>query len=172
MTPEEKFKESLEKHIKYVHEAGTLIGVPEEQLAIHDDSKWTEVEFTGYAHYFHGERTPEVIDRFACAWLNHIHQNPHHWNHWIFADGYTPKDSSVENGVVRMPDNYALEMIADWMGASMAYTGSFDMTSWLIENMPKIRLHSKTAGYVWGILNGMGYDVHNRQFDNQKTDEL
>ena len=157
MTPEEKFTERLKKHIEYVREAGRMLGVKDAQLSIHDDSKWTDAEFTGYAHYFHGERTPEVIDNFAYAWLHHIHYNPHHWNHWVFSDGYTPKGSTVQNGVVQMPDNYALEMIADWMGASKAYTGSFDMTSWLTDNMPRIRLHSKTAIYVWKVLAELGY---------------
>jgi hypothetical protein len=56
-----------------------------------------------------------------------------------------------------MPSMYALEMIADWMGASMAYTGSWDMTDWLYKNMPNIRLHSFTAKYVREVLDMLGY---------------
>lgn len=148
------YARSLELHIAYVREAGKMIGVPEHQLAIHDDSKWTLDEFPGYAMHFKGGGAP---DAFATAWLHHIHHNPHHWNHWIFADGFTPLNSKVESGIVEMPTNYALEMIADWMGASRAYTDSWDMHKWLYENMPRIKVHSNTASYLRTQLDMMGY---------------
>lgn len=159
----EAFAESLREHIAYVQEAGRMIGVPEQQLEIHDQSKWTEAEFPGYARHFKGGGAP---DEFAAAWLHHIHYNPHHWQHWIFPDGFTPKGSKVENGVVRMPPLYALEMVADWMGASRAYTGSWDMTDWLDKNIPKIRVHSETMPLLRGILDSLGYAdiVHTRLF--------
>jgi len=156
-----EFKKSLDKHIAYVREAGRKIGVPEKQLEIHDVSKWTKDEFPGYAMHFHGGGAP---DKFATAWLHHIHYNPHHWQHWIFADGFTPKGSNVENGVVEMPLHFALEMIADWMGASRAYTGSWDMKDWLCVHIPKIRVHSETAEYLRQVLDGLGYaDIVNVQ---------
>lgn len=61
----------------------------------------------------------------------------------------------IENGVMEMPQHYALEMIADWMGASKTYTGSWDMSDWLAENMNKIRVHSKTAKYLREVLSGL-----------------
>lgn len=144
----------LVTHIECVREAGAMIGVDRDLLAVHDASKWETVEFEGYALHFCGGGAPE---QFALAWLHHIHHNPHHWQHWIFSDGYAPKGSNAENGVVRMPDRYALEMIADWMGASKAYTGSWDMTEWLGKNIPKIRLHSQTAKLVREVLDHQGY---------------
>lgn len=150
----EKYIATLTDHITYVIEAGRNIGVPMDQLWIHDDSKWTADEFPGYALHFQGGGAP---DAFASAWLHHIHHNPHHWNYWLFADGYSPKGSQVESGAVEMPEKYALEMIADWMGAGRAYTGSWDMTDWLLENIPRIRLHSKTALYVMSMLDKFGY---------------
>jgi len=150
----EAYAESLRKHIAFVQEAGRQLRVPEPQLAIHDQSKWTAGEFPGYALHFKGGGAP---DQFAYAWLHHIHHNPHHWQHWIFADGYTPAGSQVQNGAVEMPTRYVLEMIADWMGASRAYTGSFDMFAWLVSNFPKIRLHSNTAEYLRYELDRQGY---------------
>lgn len=150
----EAYAESLREHIAYVYEAGLKIGVPKAQLSIHDDSKWTEFEFPGYARHFKGGGAP---DEFAVAWLHHIHFNPHHWQHWIFSDGYTPKNSGVENGLVEMPFHFILEMIADWMGASRAYTGSWDMKDWLWNHIPKIRIHSKTATVLRNLLDGYGY---------------
>lgn len=148
------YRDSLLTHIRYVQEAGRMIGVSEQQLEMHDRSKWTHEEFPGYAYHFHGGGAP---DKFAKAWLHHIHNNPHHWQHWIFPDNYTPKDSKVENGVVEMPQHFALEMIADWMGASKAYTGDWDMKDWLTKNMSKIRVHSRTAQFLCETLDHLGY---------------
>lgn len=149
------YLDSLVTHITHVREAGRKLGVPDVQLMDHDDSKFSDVEFLAAAENWHGG-APNP-DRYARAWLNHIHQNPHHWQHWIFPDGFIPKGADVERGVMEMPQDYALEMVADWMGSSMAYTGSWDMTEWLKNNMPRIRLHSKTAVYVRGVLTGLGY---------------
>ena len=150
----EDYAESLRDHIKYVREAGEMIGVLPEQLEVHDESKWSVAEFRGYAMHFKGGGAP---DEFAAAWLHHIHANPHHWQHWTFSDGYTPKGSSVENGAVEMPKHYALEMVADRMGAEMTYGGSWDMTDWLQKIIPRIRVHSRTAIYLREVLDGLGY---------------
>lgn len=151
----EDFDESLRKHIFYVREAGKQIGVSLLQLEMHDLSKYSMEEFPYYARQFHGDKADP--DGFARAWLHHIHNNPHHWQHWIFPDGFTPKGSNIENGVAEMPYHYALEMIADWMGASYVYTGSWDMQEWLFKNIPRIILHSDTAEYVRQTLDMLGY---------------
>lgn len=163
----ETFDKSLREHVDFVREAGQIIGVDKQLLYTHDNSKWTAAEFPGYAMHFKGGGAP---DEFAKAWLHHIHYNPHHWQHWIFSDGYTPKESSVESGIIEMPRDYALEMVADWMGASRAYTGSWDMADWLSSNIPKIRVHSKTATLLREILNGLGYAdiVYMKRFANEQ----
>lgn len=150
----------LTDHIDAVRDAGRRIGVRPDLLYKHDESKWSNEEFPAYALYFCSQQdvspvdAPNVSSDFANAWLHHIHANPHHWQHWIFPDAYTPKNTEIENGVMEMPQHYALEMIADWMGASYIYTGSWDMSEWLSKNMGKIRLHSKTADYVLNVLGG------------------
>lgn len=166
----EAYAESLREHIAFVQEAGRQLRVPESQLSIHDQSKWTAAEFSGYALHFKGGGAP---DQFAYAWLHHIHHNPHHWQHWIFSDGYTPKGSQVQNGAVEMPTRYVLEMIADWMGASRAYTGSWDMGDWLNKNIPKIRVHSRTAIILREILDQQGYAdiVYTRRFAGETENE-
>lgn len=151
----EDYLSSLLAHIRYVQEAGLRLGVAKSQRAEHDQSKFSEVEFPAAVERFKaGDPNP---DRYARAWLNHVHKNPHHWQHWMFPDGFTPRGSSVEAGVMAMPEEYAREMVADWMGSSMAYTGSWDMTTWLVENMGRIRLHTATAATVRGILAELGY---------------
>lgn len=157
----EAFTNSLNTHIAYVTEAGERLNVPEEQLEIHDWSKWAPSQFPAYAQKFHPGSSPvdaaTVSDEFAAAWLDHIHKEPHHWQHWIFPDGYSPEGSTLEKGVMEMPERYAREMVADWMGASKAYTDSWDMTDWLKKNLPQLKLHSRTARLVSQILTEIGY---------------
>lgn len=156
----EEFLDSLNKHITYVREAGLKLGVSRRQLEWHDLSKFSHEELPHYVRNFFGDKADP--DGFALAWLHHLHLNEHHWGHYIFPDGFTPKGSSVENGVIQMPQHYALEMIADWIGASKAYSGSGDMTDWLSKNLPKIRVHSATKEYLRETLDMIGYaDVVN-----------
>lgn len=150
----EDYYQVLFAHIIAVQEAAQKIGVPEEQYSQHDLSKFSKEEYGAYAMQFVGTGAP---DAFASAWLHHIHHNPHHWQYWVYPDGYTPKGSKVEKGVVEMPRHFALEMIADWMGASWVYAKTEDMTGWLVQNMAKMILHSATAAYVREELTKLGY---------------
>lgn len=164
------YAESLRDHIRFVKEAGGMTGVDPQLLEKHDNSKWTLAEFPHYAKHFHGGGDPEG---FSYAWLHHIHHNPHHWQHWIYPNGFKMDDSDVEDGgIVEMPFWFAKEMIADWMGASMAYTGSWDMIDWLAKNIPKIRVHSSTASFLRGELDALGYAdvVHGYNFASEASE--
>lgn len=154
--PVNKFLKNLQGHRQNVIRAGRKLGVDELQLQQHDLSKFSEIECVPYAEKFFGDGTNDQAE-WSMAWLHHIHNNPHHWQHWMFPDGWTPRKSGVEDGLVEMPEKYALEMIADWMGASMSYTGGWDMTAWLERNLPKIKLHSETARFVGQVLVDQGY---------------
>lgn len=157
------YAERLTAHITAVQTYGRKLGLPESQLQAHDASKWEPVEFVPYARYFiEYDGSPvdraDVNDAFAQAWLHHVHHNPHHWQHWIFSDGYTPKGSGIEpGGVMEMPRHFALEMIADWHGAGYVYEGTWDISKWLSKNMPRIRVHSQTAVYLREVLADLGY---------------
>lgn len=148
------YSESLDKHIKFVIHAGSQLGLSKIDLAVHDASKYTHYEFDAYAAYFYDDdgnlknpedRTREEIDAFQLAWLHHLHNNDHHWQYWIVP-------GNEDGGVLEMTESAALEMVADWMGASKAYTGSWNMTNWLIGNSPEITLHPKTKGFVTQVL--------------------
>lgn len=141
-------------HIRFVREAGKKVNAWPALLEVHDQSKFSEIEFCGYATHFPNRTNP---DGFAEAWLHHCHVNPHHWQHWLSPDGYSVPGSRVENGAHIMPGLYLDEMIADWMGAGMAYSGSWDMRDWLVENLPKIRLHSLSRNELAQKLIAVGY---------------
>lgn len=141
-------------HIRLVREAGEALGVPEAQLQVHDVSKMDPAEFVGYSLHFMGGGAP---DQFAEAFLHHIHFNAHHWQHYLFPDGFTPNGSTVEAGALPMPEQYVLEMVADWQAMSMGLTHSWDMTDWLFHNLGKLRLHSLTRQRLGTILGQLGY---------------
>lgn len=144
------FFESLHLHIRYVRQAGEIVGgIPGKLLLTHDASKFCTAEVTHYARQFHGDRGDP--HGFAMAWLHHIHNNQHHWQHWVFPDGYEPEGSQSEGGAMPMPEVFVREMVADWMGASFAYTGSWDMSDWLNKNFVngEMILHSETRQVVY-----------------------
>lgn len=148
----DKYEKSLSDHLKYYREAAIDLGVDPELIKIHDESKGTIEEAPWYVRRFGGGIKEE---EFEVAWLHHIHNNPHHWEHWI-----VPGGNDNEKGVIlRMPDEYVLEMVADWMGSSKAYTGSYKMKKWLEDNLHRVRLHEKSARYLQKILISLGYNA-------------
>lgn len=102
-----RYLDSLVLHIKSVREAGRRLRVLSQLLELHDQSKFSAYEFRAAVDRFHGG-DPEP-DAYAAAWLHHVHNNPHHWQHWMFPDGFSPRGSSVEAGVMEMPRQYVLE---------------------------------------------------------------
>lgn len=137
-----RYLKSLMIHKWWVFVAGVRIGVPLWRLIIHDASKFSRAEFMPYARYFSGKpRTPKAKADFDRAWPHHQNRNTHHWQHWILV-----YDDEGPNQSLPMPRNDLLEMVADWMGAGRAYTGTWDMAPWLEENLPRVRnhLHRKT----------------------------
>jgi len=91
------------------------------------------------------------------AWLHHVHYGPHHWEYWLLNPDYNFATS--ENGKLPMPETYVREMVADWMGASRTYTGSWDMSKWLTENEPRIAslIHDKTHERLCMVLHELDY---------------
>lgn len=87
---------------------------------LHDLSKYSLSEFVSSAQYFQGDRSPIDAEKECCgyslAWLHHKGRNPHHWEYWIDFDiyGYT-----IAN---KIPWEYVIEMICDWIGAGKVYS--------------------------------------------------
>ena len=172
VTEEEKarYDESLAEHIANTKIAGKQLGVDEEQLEQHDLSKWDDEEYYAYTKQFQGGGCPEY---FPSAWLHHIQQNEHHWEHWIFPKRYSYKRKGSEVfdvgdtvyqsrgglSLIEMPEKYVREMVADWLGASMTYTGSWDMTDWLRENLKDIELHPNSVEMLISIMGSIGYKL-------------
>jgi hypothetical protein len=111
----------------------------------HDNSKFLESEFDGYRQWFFPEGN-EVKDReyakkrMEQSWLNHIHNNAHHWQHWCI-----PTKSKLI--VVEMPKVYILEMLCDWKG--MSYNeNSLSIKDFYEKNIGNMCLHEKTIDNI------------------------
>ena len=123
---------------------------------IHDLSKFTRSELPHYNRQFFGDKGDP--QGFAKAWLHHQNRNPHHWEYWITRSDHSHGGSGAVDGCLPMPARYIREMVADWMGASKAYTGSWWMQDWLEKNLGKMRLHPTTKDSLYSILFSQGYD--------------
>lgn len=115
----------------------------------HDKSKYGLAEYGPYDAYFYGDKDEEAFNR---AWLHHIHNNPHHWQHWLLMndDGkYRYPDKVI---ALEMPKVYVLEMIADWWSFSWKSGNLFEVFDWYEEHKDCIILHNNTRMYVESIL--------------------
>lgn len=154
-----QYDDYLKNHIYNVQKAADwllshfpelLNGVDETRLrnnlSNHDQSKYLSDEYNAYDAYFYGgNKSSKVVSSFNFAWLNHIHQNPHHWQHWIlFHD-----DEPVE--LLEMPKEYVIEMIADWWSFSHKSGNLEDIFDWY-EQHKQMNLHPKTRKLVEDIL--------------------
>ena len=157
MTIAFKYLSLLMKHKIFVFIACLRCGVPVWRAIAHDASKFSSSEFMQYAKYSFGGK--KNGDEFAAAWLHHQNNNPHHWEYWISRSSHKFGPSTDENHCLVMPETYVREMVADWMGASRAYTGSWDMKEWLAKNLPKIKLHANSKLMVDAVLREQGYFI-------------
>jgi uncharacterized protein DUF5662 len=85
-------------------------------IKIHDQSKYSKVEFDGYKQWFFGDEKTKDKDEFTSAWNHHQKSNPHHWEYWIM----------WKNGIstaINMPMEYVFEMLCDWGAMSLKFGG-------------------------------------------------
>lgn len=136
------------RHKWYVFLEGRKRGVGFFQLLIHDWTKLTPKEFIPYMNKFNRHLKGEEYQRaFDLAWLHHIHVNPHHWQHWILntdAEGIK---------VLRIPEKYVKEMIADWEGVGRALGEEpAHAARWYLKNKDTLALHPQTRSRIETIL--------------------
>ena len=153
----EKYDEYLRQHINGVREA---LGWMLENLELpqisegckkdahflvlhHDESKRCIDEYGAYDSYFYGDKDE---DDFNYAWLLHIHRNPHHWQHWVLVND--------EDGIValEMPEEYVLEMIADWWSFSWRSGNLREVFGWYEDHKGKMIFHPNTRELVESVL--------------------
>ena len=156
------YDDYLKDHISFVKQAGERMLsygiVPFDDyetrrkfalsLGSHDDSKYSIDEYDAYDDYFYGkdgldEDDISVIDQcFDYAWLHHIHENDHHWQHWILYED----EGKVK--ALEMPPECAYHMIADWWSFSLKNEKPDEIFGWYDEHKEKMQLHPKTRKLV------------------------
>lgn len=156
---EQEYKNYIVEHIKNIHKAYSLnedilysfcedksiMTMLENQLVEHDQSKYTKEEFEAYRNRFHPYEN-EIINKenFDKAWLHHIHNNPHHWEHWVLIE---------KNGEIKpldIPLNYILELCIDWTAMSIKFGGT--PLEYYENNAHKIILSKNTKNTLLKIL--------------------
>lgn len=115
----------------------------------HDDSKDDFEEYEAYDTYFYGaHRTQDVKDKFNQAWLHHIHNNPHHWQHWVLVND-DPEESTI---ALDIPYCYVIEMICDWWAFSWSKDNLYEIFDWYDKHKDYMILSDHTRELVEEIL--------------------
>lgn len=115
----------------------------------HDQSKYDKEEYDAYDKYFYGNRSYEVVQNFNYAWLQHIHKNPHHWQHWILIND----DSELGIVALEIPLNYIIEMICDWWSFSWRSGDLYEIFDWYAKHRDGIQMNNTSRKIVEDILN-------------------
>lgn len=156
---EQEYIEYLENHIGGVKEAFSSVSdilqevldeytYNEASLAItlHDESKYDPAEFDAYLnHYYpadYGDIKPDEEDiPYQLAWLHHIHNNAHHWQHWILIHDEGNFD------VMDMPTSEVIAMICDWHSFSKKNPKS-TAYKWYQDNGDSMMLSDNTRAEI------------------------
>lgn len=159
-----KYNEYLSKHIGAVLNAANWMllnlnvfdGMNDEEawefrnaVSNHDRSKWGDAEYGAYDAYFYGERD---VDAFNYAWLHHIHNNPHHWQHWLLMNDDGKYRDPGKVIALEMPKICAFEMVADWWSFSWRSGNLEEVFGWYEEHRDSIILHPDTREFVESVL--------------------
>lgn len=115
-----KHFKTVMKHKAVVYRECKACGIKRQGI-VHDLSKFSRVEFSPSAKYFQGTGSPIEKEKaekgYSEAWLHHKGCNKHHWEWWT---DFGKNGEIIAN---KIPSNYVVEMICDWIGAGMVYGG-------------------------------------------------
>lgn len=114
----------------------------------HDASKTDPEEYKAYDDYFYGDKSYAVVQAFNYAWLHHIHENPHHWQHWILVND----DEKDGTKALEIPFEYIIEMICDWWSFSFRSGNLREIFKWYDDHKGRIVMHDRSRKKVEYIL--------------------
>jgi hypothetical protein len=137
---------------------------------IHDWHKFLPSEWFPYVEHFYGANSGGIATgrdetgyykptdtgdaAFDFAWLLHQKRADHHWQWWVL-----PEDDGGLK-VIEMREDARLEMVCDWIGASMAqgHGGIEGVRWWFVQNNGKMQLGPKTRLWIEDYL-GIAIDL-------------
>ena len=117
----------------------------------HDQSKISDEEYSAYDEYFYGRnKSHKVVEDFNRAWLHHIHNNPHHWQHWVLFED--DPETNEKFKALPMPYDNIVEMICDWWSFSINSGNLREIFDWYEKHEKIMVLHPDTRKQVDRIL--------------------
>ena len=143
-------------HKYYVAAACFKCGLYKQGI-LHDLSKFSPIEFFTGVRYYTGVRSPIDVEKeifgYSAAWMHHKSTNKHHWQYWTdFTNGKVIP--------VKMPAEYMVEMICDWVGAGKAYNkGQWTINTfkeWYNRNKDNLVLHEQNRKFIELICRSAG----------------
>lgn len=118
-------------------------------IEFHDASKYSVEEYIPYDIHFYGDtKTEQSEHQYQKAWLRHLHNNPHHWQHWILIND-NPEEGKI---CLQMPYEYVIEMICDWWSFSWNSGKLTEIFNWYNEHKNNIDVHEETRRQINYIL--------------------
>ncbi|MEG0453755.1 MAG: DUF5662 family protein [Bacteroides sp.] len=115
--------------------------------ANHDFSKDGQEEYAAYDQHFYGTNKSFAAEqKYKRAWLSHIHNNPHHWQHWVLINDDDPMVA------LDMPHEYIIEMVCDWWSFSWAAEDLSTIFTWYNERQDKMIFSPLTRKRVESVL--------------------
>ena len=136
---------------------------------VHDLSKFSPTEFFESVRYWTGIRSPILTAKedvgISYAWLHHKGRNKHHYEYWI---------DRVDGKLVyhKVPFEYVIEMVCDWLAACRTYTGDNKDVfkreyDWWRGHSDNVELHKDTKKLVsillWNLAEHESYPGHNEK---------
>jgi hypothetical protein len=116
----------------------------------HDSSKDSPEEYEAYDKYWYGgNKSYQVVHDYDIAWLHHIHNNPHHWQYWVFFKHDDPMETIT---IFEMPFNFIIELICDWWSFGWSDGDLNEIFTWYDERKDYIKLGLNTRKIIEGIL--------------------
>lgn len=170
----QKYDNYLQEHIENVKQAfmwiqthlpNSILDGDYNHILEHDKSKYDPAEYDAYDAYFYGgNKSYKVLMEFNYAWLHHIRNNPHHWQHWVLIND--------EDGTVALdiPYNYIIEMICDWWSFSWKLGDLREIFIWYDEHKNSMILSDETRKTAEDILNKIDRYL-NKQDEQRDSDE-
>lgn len=125
---------------------------------LHDLSKFSPTEFITSVKYYQGYRSPSDAEKevkgYSTIEQHHIRHNPHHWEYWVVWD-------PSEQRTIKIPYEYVVEMLCDWIAAGKVYLGDkwtvFTAKEYYEKNRYRRMFHPDTERLILYGLNTMIY---------------
>lgn len=134
----------------------------------HDKSKYTAIEYDAYDKYFYDNKNYSTERAFNYAWLNHIHNNPHHWQYWVLLEDDPSEDKKYVT--LPIPYKYVVEMICDWWSFGWKSGNLYEIFDRYEDYKHKMKLHDGTRDYVEQILSEIKVNLDMQQADRSDLD--